>query len=144
MSSIDNIDTKILDMLETDGRKSFTQIAKKLGLSEATIRKRVFAMQKKKVIMGFTVKVNPTKLGLNTGAIVGVDIDPTKLLTVAQNLCTLKETKCVATASGDHMVMLEIWTQNARELTKLLTENIEKMEGVKRVCPALILEKLKG
>ena len=127
MSSIDNIDTKILDMLETDGRKSFTQIAKKLGLSEATIRKRVFAMQKKKVIMGFTVKVNPTKL-----------------LTVAQNLCTLKETKCVATASGDHMVMLEIWTQNARELTKLLTENIEKMEGVKRVCPALILEKLKG
>ena len=144
MSSIDNTDSKIIDLLETDGRKSFTEIAKKLGLSEAAIRKRIFTMQKKKVITGFTVKVNPAKLGLNTGAIVGVDVDPTKLLTVTQNLCDLKEAKCVATASGDHMVMLEIWTRNARELTKLITEKIEKMEGVKRVCPALILEKLKG
>jgi len=144
MSTIDNIDSKIIDILETDGRKSFTQIAKKLGLSEATIRKRIIVMQKKRVITAFTAKVNPSKLGLNTDAIVGVDADPTKLLTVAQKLCDLKEVKCVATASGDHMMMLEIWTKDARELAKLITEKIEKMEGIKKVCPALLLEKLKG
>jgi len=41
------------------------------------------------------------------------------------------------------MVMLEIWTRNGRELTKLISERIDTIEGVKRICPALILEKLK-
>jgi len=51
--------------------------------------------------------------------------------------------KCVAISSGDHMIMVEIWTRDARELTRLISERVETMEGVKRICPALILEKLK-
>jgi Lrp/AsnC family transcriptional regulator, regulator for asnA, asnC and gidA len=80
---------------------------------------------------------------MNTVAIVGVDADPAKLLEVAQNLCELDEVKCVATLSGDHMVMTEIWTRDGREPTRLISEKIESMEGVKRICPALLLEKLK-
>jgi hypothetical protein len=60
---------------------------------------------------------------MNTVAIVGVDADPAKLLEVAQNLCELDEVKCVATSSGDHMVMTEIWTRDGRELTRLISEN---------------------
>lgn len=83
------------------------------------------------------------KLGLNTVAIVGVDVDPTRMLDVVQRLCYLKEANCVATSSGDHMIMLEIWARDGRELAKLISEKIETVEGVKRICPALILEKLK-
>jgi Lrp/AsnC family transcriptional regulator for asnA, asnC and gidA len=82
-------------------------------------------------------------LGCNTVAIVGVDADPTRLLQVAQRLCDFKDVRCVATSTGDHMVMLEIWTKNGRELTKLITDSIGTIEGIKRICPALILERLK-
>ena len=41
------------------------------------------------------------------------------------------------------MLMTEIWTSDGRELTKLISEKIETIEGVKKICPAIILEKLK-
>jgi Lrp/AsnC family transcriptional regulator for asnA, asnC and gidA len=143
MSMVDGLDSEIIRDLEEDGRKPFTEIARELNVSEATVRKRVLAMQNNGVIKKFTVKLDASKLGLNTLAIVGVDVDPTKLLVVAQKLCSLKEAKCVATSSGDHMVMLEIWTKDGRELASLIAGQIENMEGVKKICPALILEKLK-
>jgi Lrp/AsnC family transcriptional regulator for asnA, asnC and gidA len=140
---LDEIDLKILAMLESDGRRSFTEIAENLRVSESCVRKRVLALQRDGVIRRFTVKVDAAKLGYNTVAIVGVDADPTRLLQVAQRLCDFEDVRCVATSTGDHMVMLEIWMKNGRELTKLITDSISTIEGVKRICPALILERLK-
>lgn len=143
MSTLDEMNTRIIEILEEDGRRSFTEIADKLNVSESAIRKRVLALQRKGVIKKFTVKVDPSKLGINTVAIVGIEVDSAKLLDTAQKLCDFTEIKCVATSSGDHMIMTEIWTRDGRELTKLISEKIATIEGVTRICPAIILEKLK-
>lgn len=143
MVEIDEVDLEILKMLQSDGRLSFTEIAKKLKLSESTIRKRVQALQRRGVIKKFTIEVDPSKIGINTVAIVGVDVDPTNLLEAAQKLCEIKEVRSVATSTGDHMIMTEIWARDGRELTKIISEKIGKIEGVKKICPAIILEKLK-
>ena len=144
MPEIDQIDLKVLKMLQEDGRLPFTEMAGKLKLSESTIRKRVQSLQKKGVIRKFTIEIDPPKIGMNTIAIVGVDVDPTELLDVAQKLCRIREIRSVATSTGDHMIMTEIWTRDGRELTKLISEKIGKINGVKKICPAIILEKLKG
>jgi Lrp/AsnC family transcriptional regulator for asnA, asnC and gidA len=143
-AEIDEIDQKILKLLEEDARLPFLEIAKKLKLSESTVRKRVQALKEKGVIKRFTVEIDPTRIGLNTVAIVGIDVDPPKLLEVAQKLCEFKEIRCVATSTGDHMIMTEIWTNDGRELTRLISEKIGPIEGVKKICPAIILERLKG
>ncbi len=52
---MDNIDTEILSHLESDSRTPFLQIAKDIGVSEGTIRKRVKAMLESGAIKGFTV-----------------------------------------------------------------------------------------
>jgi Lrp/AsnC family transcriptional regulator for asnA, asnC and gidA len=144
IAEIDELDLKILKLLEEDGRLAFMDIAKKLRLSESTIRKRVQALKENGVIKRFTVEIDPAKIGLNTVAIVGIDVDPPKLLEVAQKLCDFKEIRCVATSTGDHMIMTEIWTKDGRELTRLISEKIGPIEGVKKICPAIILERLKG
>lgn len=144
IAETDELDHKILKFLQEDGRLTFTEIAQKLRLSESTIRKRVQSLQERGVIKKFTVEVDPAKIGLNTVAIVGVDVDPPKLLEAAQKLCEFKEIRSVATSTGDHMIMTEIWTKDGRELTKLISEKIGPIEGVKKICPAIILEKLKG
>jgi Lrp/AsnC family transcriptional regulator for asnA, asnC and gidA len=144
MSTLDKMDLAIIKMLEEDGRMSFTEIAEKLKVSESTIRKRVLSLQRKGVIKKFTIKVDPWKIGIKTIAFVGIDVDPTRLLEIAQELCDLKEIKWVATSTGDHMLMTEIWTKDGRELTRLISEKIGTIEGVKRICPAIILEKMKG
>ena len=144
MLEIDRVDLEILKMLQEDGRIPVTDIAQKLKLSESTIRKRVQALQRKGVIRRFTVEIDPTKIGLRTIAIVGFDVEPTKLLEVAQKLCEIKEIRSVATSTGDHMIMTEIWTRDGRELTRLISNKIGKIDGVKKICPAIILEKLKS
>jgi len=144
MSQLDKINTKILELLEEDGRKSFTEIADRLKMNESTVRKRVLALQRNGVIKRFTIAVDPSKLGINTVAIVGIDVEPTRLLEISQKLCDFKEIRCVATSSGDHMILTEIWTKDGRELTRLISEKIKNLEGVKRICPAIVLEKLKG
>ncbi|MCK4477561.1 Lrp/AsnC family transcriptional regulator [Candidatus Bathyarchaeota archaeon] len=144
MLEVDSLDLKILKLLQEDSRGAFTAIAKKLKLSESTIRKRVRALQKRGVIKKFTVEIDPYKIGIRTIAIVGVDVDPTKLLEAAQKLCEIKEIRMVCTSAGDHMIMTEIWTNDGRELTRLISEKIGKIAGVKKICPAIILEKLKS
>lgn len=143
MLDIDDCDRKIIQMLEQDSRRSFNEVAKKLKLSESAIRKRVMALQDKGVIKKFTIQVDPTKLGANSVSIVGVDVEPTKLLEVAQKLCDLEEIRSVATSTGDHMIMTEIWTKDGRELTKLLSGKIGAIDGIKKICPAMLLEKFK-
>ena len=143
MLTPDEHDQKIIQMLEQNSRRSLKDISKKLKLSESAVRKRVAALQNKGVIKKFTIQVDPAKLGANSVSIVGVDVEPTKLLEVAQKLCEIKEIRSVATSTGDHMIMTEIWAKDGRELTKIVSEKIGAMDGIKKICPAMILEKFK-
>ena len=75
MSTLDVTDARIIEMLEENGRKSYTEMAEKLEVSESAVRKRVATLLSRGVIKKFTVKVDHTKLGLSTVAIVGIDVE---------------------------------------------------------------------
>jgi len=139
----DEVDKKIVQLLEEDSRRSFNEISKKLKLSESAIRKRIVSLQDRGIIRKFTIRVDPSKLGTNSVSIVGIDAGPTKLLEVAAKLCEIEEVKSVATSTGDHMIMTEIWAKDGRELTRVISEKIGTIEGVTKICPAMILERFK-
>jgi Lrp/AsnC family transcriptional regulator for asnA, asnC and gidA len=143
MIKIDEIDMKILQMLEQDSRTTFSQMSEALNLSEAGIRKRFLSLQKRKVIKKFTIEIDPAKIGINSISLVGLDVDPPKMLDAIQYLCQFPEVRTLSTSSGDHMLMMEIWTENGQELTKFIRGKIGAIEGIKRICPAIILEKFK-
>lgn len=98
--------------MEEDVSLPLTEIARNLKLNESTIIKRVVNLQKKGIIKKFTIVIDPSKIGYNTVSIISIDVDPSKLLEVAQKLCEIKEARYVATSTGDHMIMVEIWTRD--------------------------------
>ncbi|MEM1581051.1 MAG: Lrp/AsnC family transcriptional regulator [Candidatus Bathyarchaeia archaeon] len=140
---MDETDLAILKFLQDDASMPFTEVARRLKLSESTVRKRVEKMRRDGVIKKFTVVIEPSKIGLNIIAIVGIDVDPSKLLEISQKMCEISETKYVATSTGDHMIMVEIWAKDVKELARIISEKIGVIDGVKRICPSIILEKLK-
>lgn len=140
---IDKKDTEIIEHLKKDSRTPFTEIARRIGVSESTIRKRVESLEQRGVIKKYSVILDPSKMGYNSTALVGIDVVPDKFLEVAQYLADLEETKQVATSTGDHMIMAEIWSRDGRELARVISEKIGKIEGIVHVRPAIILEKLK-
>jgi Lrp/AsnC family transcriptional regulator, regulator for asnA, asnC and gidA len=140
---IDEKDLRIIDMLRENARIPVTEIASRLDVSESTIRKRIIRLEKNGVITQYTVVVDPSKLGYNSVSMVGIDVESTHLLDVAMRMTEFPEVKFVATSTGDHMIITEIWTNDSKELGRFITENIEKQEGVKRVSPTIILENWK-
>lgn len=141
---MDKKDRKIVEMLRENSRRPFTEIADELSVTEATIRKRVESMEEEGIIEGYTVEVNPKKLGYETVTLLGLDVDPENLLDAAERMAEIEEVKSVSTCTGDHMIMAEIWTEDNSRLGKLMSEEIGDIPGVKNLCPAIILERVKA
>ncbi|MEA1904494.1 MAG: Lrp/AsnC family transcriptional regulator [Candidatus Hadarchaeota archaeon] len=140
---IDERDMHIIDALRRDARTPYTEIAKKLEISEATVRNRVRTLERKGVIRKFTVLLDPAKLGYQTVALVGADVDPDRLLGAARRLSKIEHVKNMALTTGDHMIMMKVWAKDGKELTDILANRVGKIQGVKRICPAIILERIK-
>lgn len=140
---MDDKDLKIIKMLQLDARTSYLDIAKSLGMSESAVRKRVKRLESEGVIEKYTVLVNPSKLGYNAVAIIGLDVIPEKFLEVVKALAQLEDVKSVVTSTGDHMIMIEVWAHNNQELTDIILQKIGKINGIVRICPSIILERIK-
>ena len=140
---IDDTDKEILSVLGDNARTSFLDIARQLSVSESTIRKRVGNLEDRGVIKKYSVVVEPSKIGYGSVAIVGIDVAPENCLDVSKKLTKFDNIKFVATTTGDHMIMTEIWMDKASELRDFISDKIEKIDGVTRTCPAIINERLK-
>ncbi len=140
MERISNYD--IIKKLLEHGRKSYSEIAEELNVTEATIRKRVKKMKKEGIIKKFTVVVNPEKIGYKIRAIIGFDIDEKYYTDIILRLESREEIINLMTATGDHMVLLEAWFKDIRDLHNFEQE-LSSLEGITDICPAIIVEQLK-
>lgn len=140
---LDEKDRTIIQILEKNARTPFTELARTLGVSEAAVRKRVENLQKKGIIEKYTIKVDPSKMGYETVTILGLDVEAQHFLEATRRLAKIDEIRWLATSTGDHMIMAEIWARDGNELSKIITEKIGKIPGVKKVCPAIILKRIK-
>lgn len=76
-SDIDKIDRKILQVLQTDGRISNLKLAETIGLSATAVLARTQRLQQAGVIMGYTARLDPAKIGLGMTVFVEVLLDRT-------------------------------------------------------------------
>ena len=140
---IDERDMLIINMLRENARTPHTEIAARLGVGESTIRNRVRTLEDEGIIMQYTVVTDPAKLGYNSVALVGIDVEPTHLLDVALRLSEFPEVKFVATSAGDHMIMTEVWLTDGGALRTFIAEKIKKLDGVQSVSPTVIMDNWK-
>jgi len=135
-------DLEILRILRENSRTPFVKIAKILGVSEAAVRKRVRKLEREGVIRRYTIEVDPKKLGFEVNALIGIDTKPEYYISTLEKLKEMKEVISLYSSSGDHMILIECWFKNSEELTKFV-KTLERTEGVTKICPAIILEKIK-
>ena len=140
---MDKLDLSIIGILSKNSRTSFMGIGKKLKVSESTIRKRVSSLERDKVIKKYSLVVDANKIGFENVALIGVDVMPERYLDVAKKLAELDGVKFAASSTGDHMFMLEVWAKNGDDL-RALSDKIKGLEGVTRICTAIIKDTLKG
>jgi DNA-binding Lrp family transcriptional regulator len=89
--SLSKLDSALLSVLVKDGRASFADIARQLGISRAHARARVQALQASGVIELFSAVINPEKLGKVLSTFLDIQVAPVALEAVAQELADCKE-----------------------------------------------------
>lgn len=120
------------------GKLSKKDIAKKIKITEIAVRKRIKNLEKKGILLGFKAIVNYRKTPLYF-SITGLDVEPEKLLGVIEKLKCFDEVLSIYISSGDHTIILEILCDTIEEFREL-HDKIYKIDGVKRICPAIITD----
>ena len=140
--TFDKKDLKLIAELAENARKKFTDLAKELNISNVAVRKRLEKLEKRGVIKGYRLVVDPAALGYGAIALVGLNVSPDKILTVTREVVKRDDIVFAAVTSGDHDVIIEIWAKNTEELLRKL-EELGRIDGVEKIYPAIINEVIK-
>ena len=129
---MDELDIKILKELYKNGRATYVELKRKLGVEDTTIRKRILKMEKEGIIEGYTVKINPEALGYTITSFIGIDTAPNLTEIVAEKLCNLKGIAEVFESTGAYDLFATGMFKNMEEFRKTI-EEIRNTEGVLNV-----------
>jgi Lrp/AsnC family transcriptional regulator, regulator for asnA, asnC and gidA len=128
----DSVDESIMSLLREDGRLSNREVARRLDVSEGTVRQRLRKLEDANAIrMG--VVVDPLKLGLKVGATVLLTVEPRCVECVLEAFCELPEAAYVATIMGPFNIFVSMIATDLAELRSLINAQIERCGGVERV-----------
>ena len=128
---MDELDSKIIDILQHDGRASNAGIARKVGVSEGTVRRRLKRLVQEEYISVVALP-DPLKLGYHAQALVGVQVDPDKVDQVADRLAELDEVTWVKMTTGSYDVFAWAALSSSETLGIFLRTKVGTIPGVRR------------
>ncbi len=128
---MDAIDRQIIAALSEDGRAANAKIAKKVKVSEGTVRRRLKKLTSDDTINIVTVQ-NPQKMGFQSEVLIGVQVEPDMLEEVASRMAEFKYTTLVSITTGTYDVFAWATLPNAEELGEFIREHVGKTPGVQR------------
>lgn len=129
---MDDIDKKILNILQQNDKTQYQRIAKQLDLGASTVHYRIKKLMKEDIITSFSAIIDPEKVGYNTSAVIGLNVDPLKMHDIALHLTTYDEVQLVTTSSGDHDIIINILAKNGKHLWRFINEHIKPIDGVEK------------
>ncbi|NLW99249.1 MAG: Lrp/AsnC family transcriptional regulator [Actinomycetales bacterium] len=102
-------DRRIVELLRQDGRLSYTDLGKALGLSTSAAHQRVRRLEERGVITGYTARVDAAKLGIPITAFISVTpVDPAAPDDVPDRLRELTEIEACYSVAGDESYILKV------------------------------------
>lgn len=128
---IDDVDRRIISVLQRDGRCAYGTIAEQVGLSEAAVRRRVQRLRDTG-IMEIVAVTDPMQLGFGREALIGIRVQGDVRI-VAEKLASLDEVSYVVLCAGSFDIFAELVTTDDDSLVRLLNDSIRSIPGVTEV-----------
>jgi Lrp/AsnC family transcriptional regulator for asnA, asnC and gidA len=136
------LDKRIIEHLQEDGRRPFTQIAADLGVSEAAVRARTNRLIERGVIQVVGV-TDPLRLGFQQWAMIGIRCEASRLLEVAEEMAAFPETDYVVVTAGSYDILVECVAEDNEALLRFLSEKLRKVPGVRETETFVYLRLMK-
>jgi Lrp/AsnC family transcriptional regulator for asnA, asnC and gidA len=127
-TQLDDVSKAIIEQLQSDGRRSYAEIGKAVGLSEAAVRQRVQKLTDSGVMQVVAV-TDPMQLGFYRQAMIGLRVSGDTTV-VADELAKLSAVDYVVLTAGSFDILAEIVCENDDDLIELLNKQIRAIPGV--------------
>ncbi len=139
---LDEIDIGIINILLEDGTKNLSQIASVLKVGIATVHRRLRKLRDEGVIEGYTLLVNPKKLGLNVIAITSLKVVSGREQEILKEVEKIRDVTEIYKISGQFEIILKIKAGDLGELNKIL-DRIKIVNGIQEINTSVVLEVLR-
>ncbi len=127
---LDETDLRIIETLRRDGRVAFAQIAEQLNVSPGMIRLRYNRLVEQGYLKVVAI-TNPLRMGYRTMAMIGIRVDGSKLLEVAEKIAKLEEVIYLIISSGRFDLFAEVVCRDHEDLLRFITEKLSTVDGVR-------------
>jgi len=118
---LDKIDRQILNLLRQDARRTVRDIAARVGLTVAPVKRRIDRLEATGVVQGYTVRVDQTKLGAELQAVVQLTgVGDMELSTILDFASQIPEVDEVLTIAGDPDALVRVRAEDIQDLQRVV------------------------
>lgn len=143
-TNLDKIDNLVINSLMQDGRKSFGQIAKEIGVSTPTVESHFSKMMGLGIIKNIVPVLDSEKIEQQTSAFVYLKIDtPSQTFMVAKEISLIPELKNVYLLTGEYNLMFKITTENPERVEELVRTRIGIIKGILSCTVQIVTKTIK-
>ncbi|MCM0041269.1 MAG: Lrp/AsnC ligand binding domain-containing protein [Algoriphagus sp.] len=137
---IDNVDLKIITLLNEDAKTPYTEIAKKVFVSSGTVHVRMKKLEDMGVVKSATLTIDFSKLGYDISAFLGIYLEKSSLYdTVIEKLKGIAEVVSAYYTTGNYSIFAKIICRDTNHL-RLVLDKIQKVDGIDRTETLIVLE----
>ena len=136
---IDETDREILRLLQSDARTPFSEIAREIDMSSATVHERVSRLEDAGVIQGYHADVDPSAVGYGVSALVGLRVEQGHEEASLSRLREVDGVREIHLTTGEWDVVMRVFAENTDGLRDLMFEEIADTEGFDRSQTMVVL-----
>ena len=131
MTELDYVDKAIIQQLQLDGRMPYTELSRRVGLSQPATRQRVNRLIERGSMQVVAV-TDPSTLGFDYPAMVGIDVDG-DIVAIADLLAELEEVSYLVITAGRYDILAEVVCSDSDHLLVFVNDQIRPLAGIRNV-----------
>ena len=131
MTKLDRVDKEIIHELQRDGRMPYSELSRRVGLSQPATRQRVKRLVDSESMQVVAV-TDPSALGFDYPAMAGIDVDG-DIVSIADQLAQHEEVAYLVVTAGRYDILAEVVCTDADHLLGFVNDQIRQLSGVRNV-----------
>lgn len=138
---IDNVDLKMLELLMQDAKRPYSEVARRVNVSQGTVHVRMNKMESAGIIGKTSLRINYAKLGYDITAFIGIYLEKSALYEkVLTRLKLIPEVTNIHYTTGNYSMFAKIHCRDTNHLKDVLYSKLQQVEGIERTDTMISLE----
>jgi Lrp/AsnC family transcriptional regulator for asnA, asnC and gidA len=139
---LDPLDWQLMSRLRANGRRANRDLARELGVAEATVRNHLRRLIDQECIQ-IVAATNPLKLGYQVDAVIGLHVDNRRVRAVADKLAQMEEVRYASITVGAYDIIIAAFFPTHNDLLEFLTAKLGRIPGIRKTETSLSMKLVK-